>query len=184
MLRSGVSTETPERRVQYAKLSVKQKFSELNSYPVGMGKEKPFPPIYARIKDAFGDASDANIARALGIGKSAVSQWRNGITVPSTDTLLLISEITGFSLAFLKGEEESSLSEREGNREVETLSQPMTFERFISELRALGVEDFHSIKSMEGLSSADWEEIIVVAKNNARTTAKTMIEQRLKRRGE
>ena len=148
-----------------------------------MGKEKPFPPIYRRIKDAFGDASDANIARMLKIGKSAVSQWRNGATVPSTDTLLLISEMTGFSLAFLKGEEEFSLSEEEGNREVGTSSQPMTFERFISELRALGVEDFHSIKSMEGLSSVDWEEIIAVAKSNARTTAETMIEQRIKHRG-
>lgn len=180
MLRSGVSTETPERRVQHAKLSVKQKFSTLNSNPAGMGKEKPFPPVYARIKDAFGDASDANIARALKIGKSAVSQWRNGDTIPSTDTLLLISEITGVSLAFLQGKEEA---EGEGNREVETSAQPMTFERFVSELHALGVEDFHSIKSMEGLSPADWEEIIAVAKNNARTTAETMIEQRLKRRG-
>jgi transcriptional regulator with XRE-family HTH domain len=148
-----------------------------------MAKEKPLSPAYLRIKEAFGDASDAGIARRLGIGKSAVSQWRNGSTVPSTDTLLRISELTGVPLAALKGEAEFSHAEGEGDRGVETSSQPMTFERFISELRALGVEDFHSIKSMEGLSPADWEEIISVAKNNARTTAETMIEQRIKRRG-
>jgi hypothetical protein len=56
----------------------------------------------------------------------------------------------------------------------------MTLEKFIAELRTLGVEDFHSIRSMKGLTPADMEEIIVVAKNNAKVTAQTMIEQRTK----
>ena len=147
-----------------------------------MGKEKPPSPIYLRIKKAFNGAPDVAIARQISeaggkAGKSAISQWRNGETVPSTDNLLIISKLTGVPLEVLNGEREV---DDEGRTEVETASQPMTFDRFVRELRNLGVEDFHSIKSMRGLSPADMEEIIAVAKSNARATAQTMIEKRTK----
>lgn len=149
-----------------------------------MGKEKTISPVYLRIKSAFKDASDAEISRRLKeagarVGKSAISQWKSGETSPSTDNLLLVSKLTGVPLEVLKGESDLNNSANEGGGEVDT-SAPMTLERFVAELRALGVEDFHAIKSMKGLHASDMEEIIAVAKSNARATAQTMIQQRTK----
>jgi transcriptional regulator with XRE-family HTH domain len=143
-------------------------------------QEEKDTSIYERVKRAFGKDSDAKISRRLNLDKSAVSKWKNGETKPSTDTLLLVAELTGVPLAQLKGEEEIG---EEYIPPTENLQGEMTPERFTKELQALGVEDFHSIKSMKGLTPADMEEIIAVAKNTAKTTAQTMIEQRTKTKG-
>lgn len=54
--------------------------------------------------------------------------------------------------------------------------EPLTLDRFVAELRAMGVEDFHAAKGMNGLTARDMEEILAVV----RSTAKTMVEQKLK----
>ena len=56
--------------------------------------------------------------------------------------------------------------------------EPMTRERFFAELMALGVEDFHAAKGVMALTPADMEEILAVI----RSTAKTMVEQKIKAR--
>jgi hypothetical protein len=55
---------------------------------------------------------------------------------------------------------------------------PITFERFIAELQALGVEDFNAAKGWKKLTSADMEEVLAVA----RSTVKAMVEQKLKQK--
>jgi transcriptional regulator with XRE-family HTH domain len=57
-------------------------------------------------------------------------------------------------------------------------NQPMTLERFVSELQSLGVEDFNPAKGMKSLTPADMEEILAVV----RATVKTMIEQKTKKK--
>src|SRR2546423_15605558 len=154
-----------------------------------MRKEKPIAPIYERIKKAFNDAldkevSDKEIAEAVKVRKSAVSQWKYGDTSPKTDHLLLIAELTGVPFASLRGENDLSDVADENNEGDSTEPEPMSLEKFIIKLQALGVEDVHSIKSMEKLTPTDMEEIIAVAENNAKvtaqTTAQTMIKQRIK----
>lgn len=54
--------------------------------------------------------------------------------------------------------------------------EPMTLERFVSELQELGAEDVNPAKSMSALTPADMEEIIAVTRSNVRT----MVEQKLK----
>jgi transcriptional regulator with XRE-family HTH domain len=54
--------------------------------------------------------------------------------------------------------------------------EPMTLQRFVDELQALGVEDFNPAKGMRALTPADMEEILAVV----RSTAQTMVEQKLK----
>lgn len=54
--------------------------------------------------------------------------------------------------------------------------EPMTRERFFAELMAMGVEDFHAAKGTTALTPADMEEILAVI----RSTAKTMVEQKIK----
>jgi transcriptional regulator with XRE-family HTH domain len=54
--------------------------------------------------------------------------------------------------------------------------EPMTRERFFAELMAMGVEDFHAAKGTTALTPADMEEILAVV----RSTAKTMVEQKIK----
>jgi hypothetical protein len=71
-----------------------------------------------------------------------------------------------------------------GCSEAELMSflrpEPMTVERFVNELRALGVEEVNPVKSIKGLTPADMEEIIAVARENVRATVITMVEHRLK----
>jgi len=54
--------------------------------------------------------------------------------------------------------------------------EPMTLEKFVAELQALGVEDFNPAKGIRALTPADMEEILAVV----RSTAQTMVEQKLK----
>jgi transcriptional regulator with XRE-family HTH domain len=58
--------------------------------------------------------------------------------------------------------------------------EPLTLERFIAELQALGVEEINPAKGMKALTPADMEEILEVAKSNVRATVTTMVEQKIK----
>jgi len=57
-------------------------------------------------------------------------------------------------------------------------NEPMTLEKFVTELQGLGVEDFNPAKGMKSLTQADMEEILAVV----RATVKTMIEQKTKKK--
>lgn len=58
-------------------------------------------PIYERIKEAFATKNSAEIARQLGFGKHLAYRWRDGVSLPTTETLLKIYELTGCSLHWL-----------------------------------------------------------------------------------
>lgn len=140
-------------------------------------------PLYQRIKDAFNRASDVSISKELKISRAAVSQWKTGDTAPSDGTLLLVAEITGKPYKWLKTGESKYLSseDKETSKITEkTQAEQMSLERFVTELQSLGVEDFNPAKSLKALTPADMEEILAVARSTARSTAQTMIKQRVK----
>ena len=136
-------------------------------------------PIYSRIKDAFNGIADSKIATELGVEKQSVYQWKIGRTKPSIENLLKAEEKTGLPYKWFLTGDKAYLS-TENKEEPNNLDKPMTLERFIEELKAMGAEDFHSIKSMRGLSPADMEEILATARRNAQATAQAMIELRIK----
>ncbi len=71
--------------------------------------------IWDRIKEAFQGAglpsTQIAIARALGIGQSAVGKWSSGTGNPTTKRVLEIARITGYSaLWILSGQGEKRLA--------------------------------------------------------------------------
>lgn len=63
--------------------------------------DNPDNSLYLRVKEAFGEASDANIAERLKVSRSAVSQWKQGTTKPDAHKLIRVEEITGVPLGWL-----------------------------------------------------------------------------------
>lgn len=62
---------------------------------------------YRRIKRAFNDAPDTEIAERLGITRSSVSYWRNDKSAPDGRRLIRAAEVTGVQLEwFVTGEEQ------------------------------------------------------------------------------
>jgi transcriptional regulator with XRE-family HTH domain len=99
------------------------------------------------------------------IANSHVSRIENGLTTNIT-TEKLRSLAKGLGVP-----EDEIFSVARGKQ-----SEPMTRERFFAELMAMGVEDFHAAKGTTALTPADMEEILAVV----RSTAKTMVEQKIK----
>lgn len=58
---------------------------------------------------AFKGINSAELARALNINKSIVSQWMNGRNFPSNDRIELLAEYLGVSINQLYGVEDDSL---------------------------------------------------------------------------
>jgi len=145
------------------------------------GDLSPEKQLVERIRTLAGGGNDKEIAPELGVSAASISHWKRG-EGPGKKKLKQIAEKYNVTLDYLlHGDEtDKSNSEKKDNSSPETALTPMTRGRFIAELQSFGVEDFHSIKSMEGLSPTDMEEIIAVVKNNAKTTAQMMIELRTK----
>jgi transcriptional regulator with XRE-family HTH domain len=136
---------------------------------------------YGRLKDAFGGLSDKKLGDELGVTKQAVSQWKRGITEPGEAVLIIAAEKTELPYKWLLTGDKKYLpseSNKNLNADEKMPAQAMTFESFKAELRALGVEDVNPLKSFEGLTPADMDEILAVA----RSTVKTMVEQKIKAR--
>lgn len=55
---------------------------------------------YSKIRDERG-FKDADVARATGIGKSTLSDWKNGKSIPKEDKLIAISQFLKCSLDYL-----------------------------------------------------------------------------------
>ncbi|MBA3241988.1 MAG: helix-turn-helix transcriptional regulator [Acidobacteria bacterium] len=141
-----------------------------------------------RIRKEVGGGNNKEVAEKLTklgikVSPQLISNWKKG-QGPTRKRLTQIAEKCNVSIdSLLYGDidKRKNRENDEGNlTRAETSQEPMTPKRFAAELRALGVEDFHSTKSMKGLTPTDMEEIIAVTKMNAKTTAQTMIEQRIK----
>ncbi len=165
--------------------------------------EKPASALYIRIKAAFGNASDASIARRLNLTKQSVAKWKKGGS-PSRSVLVRIAGINNIPLEWLMTGNEMFLEPKivarlsvfleaaEGhavedeNIEIQLekynriaegkLPEPMTLPKFVAELQSLGVEDFNPAKGLTQLTAADMEEILAIV----RSTVRTMVEQRIK----
>ena len=72
-----------------------------------MPRDKPEgKDFYRRLKRAFEDASDAEIARRLHVTPQSVSQWKGGKTIPEGGTLIYAAQVTGIRMEwFLSGDE-------------------------------------------------------------------------------
>ncbi len=57
--------------------------------------------LYRRLKEAFNDATDQELARRLNVSKQAVSQWKSGASQPSERVLIHAASITGTQLGWL-----------------------------------------------------------------------------------
>ena len=64
---------------------------------------RKFEPItfLQRLREAFNGLSIDTIGRKIGVQKQAIYRWGRGETQPDLDRLLLISELTGFSIHWL-----------------------------------------------------------------------------------
>lgn len=68
-----------------------------------------------KANDRFGrGVSQTDIASALGIGTSAVSEWMYGDTVPSMNNLHALADLTGIPFVELVGYVEQVVSRRRG----------------------------------------------------------------------
>lgn len=59
---------------------------------------------YAELRDARG-MSDYRVSKETGVAQSTLSDWRNGISTPKADKLLLIARALGVTMEQLFEEE-------------------------------------------------------------------------------
>jgi transcriptional regulator with XRE-family HTH domain len=73
----------------------------------------------ARLKEAFNNAKNVDIAKKLGVGPSAITNYSREERYPSLDILLKISEVTGYSIQWLlTGEGPKKISPRDESKET------------------------------------------------------------------
>lgn len=139
------------------------------------GDVSPEEQLVERIRIVVGGGTDKEIAAELGVSPASITNWKRG-EGPGRKRLQQIAEKYSVSLDYLQyGHDENN---------GETTSGPMTYALFIEELRRLGVEDFNPAKGIQALTTSDMEEILEVVRANARLTATTMVEQRIRARKE
>lgn len=135
-----------------------------------------------RVKFARKEAklNQEHFAYLIGVTQSALSQIENDRIKPSDETAAAIQKAleSHLSKEYLESILHGKYFLIEPSIVESKLVEPMTLERFVQELQALGVEDFNPAKGIVALTSSDMEEILAVA----RSTVKTMVEQRIKAR--
>lgn len=105
----SVTGVTTRRKVQPHYSFVKQKMQPQYTFLLG----KVFvTELFNRIVEAFGTDNGAEIGRKLKLSKNLVYRWRDGLGLPTSETLLDIFECTGVSLHWLMlGEGEKYLGQ-------------------------------------------------------------------------
>lgn len=156
--------------------------------PTNRRQEPEAPSFGGRVREERKAAglSQKALARMVGIKQPSLSDIESGKTKnPDLHTKIALARELNSNLGepeldeyLLKRSENDSRVPEEGIIAVafSRPSEPITLERFVMELQALGVEDFNPAKGMNALTPTDMEEILAVL----RSTAKTMVEQKIK----
>lgn len=105
------------------------------------------------------DISGAKMARDLGINKSSVSQWMNGINFPSPDTLTKVATYLGVTIDELYGndsdiEEGLNVENYQVPSYIETYDEAVDFLKSLNLLRAYGGLDVNQKTEEEVLNLA------------------------------